>query len=76
MSAHKKIKKGPRIILLILILMNIIAYGYLSYGLYLLSGIETILRYAGIIILLIINFLIVAFAIKSVKKSRIGKFDK
>lgn len=74
MKKHKNLKVGLKIALLLLIIINLISYGYIAYGLYLLSGIETILRYIGIAALLVINILIIIFAIKSIKKFKIGRF--
>ncbi len=70
----KSMKKGPKIIIFVFAVLTIIACGYLTYSIFLLSGVENVIRYIGIGVLILINVLIFIFALKTTKKSKVSRF--
>jgi len=72
----KKRKKTliTSIIITIFMILNIATFCYLAYNIYRLSGIEDLVRYIVIGILLIINLLFVLFAVKTIKKTKILRY--
>lgn len=70
---EKKFRIKPKIFIFLFTIICMISFIYLSYSLYLLTGIETVIRYACITILGIINIIIYILALRSCKKRKVIK---
>ena len=70
----KSRKLFKAIITIILLLVQIAAFGFFSYSLYLYKGVETFYRYYGILILLYLLIFISYILLRSIKKKGIVGF--
>ena len=71
MKSKKLIKA---IITILLLIIQIISFGFFSYSLYLYKGVETFYRYYGILILLYLLIFITYILLRSIKKKRLTGF--
>ena len=70
----KTMKKPIRIIKNIISVLTILAMGFLIYSIYLISGIETEIRYLAMIAILLVNILFIILLRKMMKKDGLVKF--
>ena len=69
-----KPKKSFKVLGIMFMILQLLAMATLMYSIYLINGIETKLRYIGIVIIFVVNIVSILLLRKLIKKNTIKKF--